>query len=58
MSDEISVKAQMIKAMTTKDGALRITMDVFGADKLQVAYMTDLAMNQEVIEFTPKVSSD
>lgn len=54
MSDAITIKAQVVKAQTTADGALRVYMDVFGADETQIAYMTLLAHRQESIRFTPE----
>lgn len=54
MTDKITIQAQLVKAQTTVDGALRVTMDIFGADDMGCGYMMLLAKDQKVIEFTPK----
>jgi hypothetical protein len=53
--DQITIQAQVVKAQTTSDGALRVYMDVFGSDSRQIAYMTLLAHDQAVIEFEPRI---
>ena len=58
MGEDITIKAQVVKAQTTQDGALRVYIDVFGNDKEQIAYMTLLAHEQASIEFEPKVISE
>lgn len=54
MADEPKIKAQVIKAQTMTDGALRIYLDVFNTDDMSIAYLTLLAKDQAVIEFEPK----
>ncbi|HQB53702.1 MAG TPA: hypothetical protein PLX62_12455, partial [Bacteroidales bacterium] len=54
MADEPKIKAQVIKAQTMTDGALRIYLDVFNSDDMSIAYLTLLAKDQAVIEFEPK----
>ena len=51
---EPTITAQVIKAQTMVDGALRIYLDIFNVDDMSIAYMTLLAKNQAVIEFEPK----
>lgn len=52
--DEPKIKAQVVKAQTMTDGALRIYLDVFNTDDMSIAYLTLLAKDQAVIEFEPK----
>jgi hypothetical protein len=54
MADEPKIKAQVVKAQTMTDGALRIYLDVFNTDDMSIAYLTLLAKDQAVIEFEPK----
>ena len=50
---EPKIKAQVVKAQTMTDGALRIYLDVFNTDDMSIAYLTLLAKDQAVIEFEP-----
>ena len=58
MGDSITIRGQIVKAQTTADGALRVYLDVFGADREQIAYMVLLAHEQASIEFEPKLVTD
>jgi len=55
---EPTITAQVIKAQTMVDGALRLYLDIFNVDDMSIAYMTLLAKNQAVIEFEPKPHKD
>ena len=57
-ASEPTITAQVIKAQTMVDGALRIYLDIFNVDDMSIAYMTLLAKNQAVIEFEPKPHKD
>ena len=57
-ANEPTITAQVIKAQTMVDGALRLYLDIFNVDDMSIAYMTLLAKNQAVIEFEPKPHKD